>query len=183
MEYTTVDECIKRGNAVVFFDISIGGVSVGRIKMELFKSTVSKTAENFRQLCTGEFKKGGLPLGYKNCKFHRIIQGFMVQGGEIREDGRGISIYGETFQDEPSGLALLHSTPGLLSMANSGPNTNGCQFFITCNKASHLDGKHVIFGRIMDADSMLVVRKIEAVPVYQNNRPKLEVVISECGEL
>ena len=151
--------------------------------MELFKDIAPLTAENFRQLCTGEHKVNRVPIGYKKSSFHRIIRDFMIQGGDfVKGDGTGrLSIYGDKFADER--FALRHDTPGLLSMANSGPGTNGCQFFITCNKCDWLDGKHVVFGRVLDPASMLVVRKIENVPTGANNAPKVEVVISECGEL
>ncbi|KAL2916113.1 Peptidyl-prolyl cis-trans isomerase-like 1 [Polyrhizophydium stewartii] len=168
-------------NPVVFFDVSIGGQPAGRIKMELFKDIVPKTAENFRQLCTGEYRVRGVPQGYKNCHFHRVIKDFMVQGGDfLKGDGTGAtSIYGERFPDE--NFQLKHSSAGLLSMANSGPNSNGCQFFITCAKCDFLDGKHVVFGRVIDG--LLVLRKIENVPTGSNNRPRLPVIITECGQL
>ncbi|KAJ3054413.1 cytochrome P450 monooxygenase 7 [Rhizophlyctis rosea] len=168
-------------NPIVFFDITIGGQPAGRLKMELFKDVVPKTAENFRQLCTGEYKRNGVPQGYKNCQFHRVIKDFMAQGGDfLQGDGSGaLSIYGERFEDE--NFNLKHSSPGLLSMANSGPNTNGCQFFITCAKCDFLDGKHVVFGRLVDG--LLTLRKIENVPTGPNNRPKLPVIIAECGEM
>jgi peptidyl-prolyl isomerase H (cyclophilin H) len=170
-------------NPVVFFDISIGGHAVGRIVMELFKDVVPRTSENFRQLCTGEFRLNGVPIGYKNCSFHRVIKDFMIQGGDfLRGDGTGsLSIFGEKFNDE--NFTLKHDTSGLLSMANSGPNTNGCQFFIVSSKCEWLDGKHVVFGKVIDNASLLVVRKIENVPVAEQSRPKLAVVITECGEL
>eukprot|EP00842_Homolaphlyctis_polyrhiza_P005542 jgi/Hompol1/598/HPOL_005378-RA len=153
----------------------------GRIQMELFKDIVPKTAENFRQLCTGEYRIKGVPQGYKNCHFHRVIRDFMAQGGDyIKGDGTGgLSIYGDKFPDE--NFQLKHSGAGLLSMANSGPNTNGSQFFITCTKCDFLDGKHVVFGRVIDG--MLVLRKIESVPTGSNNRPRVPVIISECGEM
>lgn len=168
-------------NPVVFFDISIGTRPIGRVKIELFRDIVPRTAENFRQLCTGEFRVNNKPTGFKGNAFHRVIKGFMIQGGDIVQgNGSGsISIYGDRFEDEL--LSTKHDTPGLLSMANSGPNTNGCQFFITCAKCEWLDGKHVVFGRILDPDSMLVVRKIESVSVT-NEAPKLRVEITECGE-
>jgi len=185
MEDTSIDTVLRRGNTAVFLDVSIGGAPVGRLRIELFKSQVPRTAENFRQLCTGETKRAGSPFGYKGCKFHRVIKEFMVQGGDVlKGDGTGrASIYGDKFDDEPAGLKLRHSGPGLLSSANSGPNTNGCQFFITCAKADWLDGKHVVFGRLMDNESLLVARKIENAPVAQQNKPRLDVVITECGEL
>jgi len=172
---------------IVFFDVNIGETFAGRIKMELFSDYVPKTAENFRQFCTGECRRNGQPQGYKNSTFHRVIKDFMIQGGDfIAHDGTGsTSIYGSgvQFEDEkflgPTGAG--HDGSGWLSMANSGPNTNGCQFFITCQPCDFLDQKHVIFGRI--SDGMLVVRKIENVPTGPNNRPKLAVKIVECGEM
>uniref|UniRef100_A0A8D1VUU3 Peptidyl-prolyl cis-trans isomerase n=1 Tax=Sus scrofa TaxID=9823 RepID=A0A8D1VUU3_PIG len=148
-------------NPVVFFDVSIGGQEVGRMKIELFADVVPKTAENFRQFCTGEFRKDGVPIGYKGSTFHRVIKDFMIQGGDfVNGDGTGVaSIYRGPFADE--NFKLRHSAPGLLSMANSGPSTNGCQFFITCSKCDWLDGKHVVFGKIIDG--LLVMRKIEGV--------------------
>lgn len=118
-------------NPIVFMDISIADLPAGRLKFELFADVVPKTAENFRQLCTGEYKVNGVPQGYKNCTFHRVIKDFMAQGGDfIKGDGTGsMSIYGETFKDE--NFQLKHSEAGLLSMANSGPNTNGCQVCIS----------------------------------------------------
>ncbi|KAI9317709.1 peptidyl-prolyl cis-trans isomerase H [Dichotomocladium elegans] len=166
---------------IVFFDISIGDVPIGRMKMELYSDICPKTAENFRQLCTGEYKRNGVPQGFKNCLFHRVIKDFMVQGGDfIKGDGTGsMSIYGDKFEDE--NFTVKHTQAGLLSMANSGPNTNGCQFFITCDKCDFLDGKHVVFGHLVDG--LLTLRKIENVSTGQNNRPKLPVRITECGQM
>ncbi|CAG8451948.1 8796_t:CDS:2 [Ambispora leptoticha] len=175
----------EKENPIVFFDISIGGQPAGRMKMELFADVVPKTAENFRQLCTGEYRKNGTPQGYKGATFHRVIKDFMVQGGDfVKGDGTGLfSIYGEKFADE--NFTLKHTGPGLLSMANAGPNTNGCQashlfFFITCAKCDFLDGKHVVFGKLIDG--LLTLRKIENVSTGPGNRPKLPVVITECGQ-
>lgn len=178
-----VAEVLSRGNPVVFFDISIAGVAAGRVKIELFADVCPRTAENFRQFCTGEHKKNSLSVGFKNCPFHRIIKSFMIQGGDfINADGTGrYSIYGSSFADE--NFTLRHGGPGFLSMANSGPNTNGCQFFITCAKTDWLDGKHVVFGKVIDEESLLVVRKIENVPTGAGNKPKLPVTIEQCGEL
>lgn len=172
---------LHRDNPVVFLDVSIGGQAAGRIKIELFAHLVPKTAENFRQFCTGEFKRSGVPQGYKNAPIHRIIKDFMVQGGDfLRGDGTGtVSIYGDRFPDE--GFFMNHAGPGLVSMANAGANTNGSQFFITCAPCDFLDGKHVVFGRVIEG--MAVVRRIEDTPTGQQNRPKLPVLISECGQM
>lgn len=133
-----------------------------------------------RQFCTGEFKRGGRALGYKGCGFHRVIKEFMIQGGDfVTGDGRGCqSIYGDSFADES--FALKHTSAGLLSMANSGPDSNGCQFFITCAPCEWLDDKHVVFGKVIEG--MLAVRKLEAVVTGANNKPKVPCVITECGE-
>lgn len=165
---------------VVFLDLSIGGREVGRVKIRLFSEQVPRTAENFRQLCTGEFRRGGVPVGYKGATFHRIIRGFMIQGGDIvRRDGTGTtSIYGDRFEDES--LAGCFDSAGLVAMANSGPNTNGCQFFITCAPCDFLNGKHVIVGQVVEG--MQVVRLAEEVPV-SGSTPRLSVVISDCGEM
>jgi len=169
-------------NPVVFFDVSIGTMEVGRMIFELFADVTPRTAENFRQFCTGEMKnKDGLPIGYKGSVFHRVIKDFMCQGGDfLNQDGTGsMSVYGPTFDDE--NFTLSHDSPGLLSMANSGPNTNGCQFFITCGPADFLNGKHAVFGKVIDG--LLVLRKIENVPVGANHRPKVEINITNCGQL
>ncbi|ORZ29539.1 peptidyl-prolyl cis-trans isomeras-like protein H [Catenaria anguillulae PL171] len=172
----------KQPNPIVFMDIAIGGQPVGRLKFELFADTNPRTAENFRQFCTGEHRRQGQPIGYKNATFHRIIKDFMVQGGDfVKGDGSGRTcIYGgDTFDDE--NFTHKHTGPGLLSMANSGIHSNGCQFFITCAEADFLDGKHVVFGKLIDGQ--LVLRRIENVPCGPNNRPKLPVTITECGEM
>jgi len=151
----------------------------GRINFLLYDDVVPKTAENFRALCTGE--KG---YGYANSSFHRIIPQFMLQGGDFtRGNGTGgKSIYGEKFADE--NFARKHTKPGLLSMANAGPNTNGSQFFITTVVTSWLDGKHVVFGEVADAESLAVVKALEATgsgsgKVSYNKKP----TIVKSGEL
>jgi len=139
-------------NPKVFFDVTIGGQNVGRITMELFADTTPRTAENFRALCTGEKGVGrsGKPLHFKGCTFHRVITEFMAQGGDFTNGNGtgGESIYGEKFADE--NFVKKHTARGDLSMANAGPNTNGSQFFMTFIPCNWLDGKHCVFGRVVD---------------------------------
>ena len=174
-------ELLHEDNPVVFFDCTIGGHSAGRIVMELFAHVVPKTAENFRMFCTGELRRNNVPIGYKSATFHRIIKDFMVQGGDfLKNDGTGCtSIYGDKFDDES--FHFKHNQAGLLSMANSGPNTNGCQFFVTCNNCEWLDGKHVVFGRVIEG--LLTVRKLENVATGALSKPKLPCIISDCGQM
>ncbi|KAI3420375.1 Peptidyl-prolyl cis-trans isomerase 3 [Globodera pallida] len=166
----------------VFFDVTIGGKAAGRIVMELHSDIVPKTAENFRALCTGEkgMGKSGKPLHYKGSKFHRVIPNFMLQGGDFtRGNGTGgESIYGEKFADE--NFTEKHTQPGMLSMANAGPNTNGSQFFVTTVKTEWLDGKHVVFGRV--TDGMDVVKAVEAQG-SQSGRASKDILIADCGQL
>ncbi|KAK8805630.1 hypothetical protein WA158_002286 [Blastocystis sp. Blastoise] len=168
--------------AKVFFDITIGGKPIGRISMKLYADT-PKTSENFRALCTGEKGKGkcGKPLHFKGCSFHRVISDFMIQGGDFtRGNGTGgESIYGNKFNDE--NFKHKHTKPGMLSMANAGRNTNGSQFFITTVATPHLNGKHVVFGEVYDGYS--VVRKIERVNTDRDDKPRLPVIIADCGEI
>ncbi|KUL85681.1 hypothetical protein ZTR_08858 [Talaromyces verruculosus] len=172
----------KAPNPVVFFDIALGGEPLGRIKMELFADVTPRTAENFRQFCTGETKNNlGRPQGYKGCKFHRVIKDFMIQGGDfVNGDGTGsASIYGgQKFADE--NFNLKHNKEGLLSMANSGPNTNGCQFFITTVPTPFLNNKHVVFGQVVEG--MDIVHMIENTRTTRD-KPNQDVTIVQCGEM
>jgi peptidyl-prolyl isomerase G (cyclophilin G) len=172
----------KKKNPLVFLDVSIDGDASAKIVIELFANIVPRTAENFRALCTGEKGVGastGKPLHFKGTKFHRVINGFMAQGGDFsKENGTGgESIYGGKFADE--NFKMDHSEPGILSMANGGPNTNGSQFFIIFKRQPHLDGKHVVFGRVVKG--LEIVKKIEQLGTA-DGKPLGEVKIVDCGE-
>ncbi|KAI8380210.1 peptidyl-prolyl cis-trans isomerase cyp5 [Blakeslea trispora] len=166
----------------VFFDVAVNGKPSGRMTFKLFSDTVPKTAENFRALCTGEkgMGKSGKPLHYKNSAFHRIIPGFMAQGGDFTlGDGRGgESIYGHKFNDE--NFTLKHQGKGILSMANAGPNTNGSQFFITFDQTPWLDGNHTVFGQITEGMDVLELLEQHGT---QSGRPTAKIEIIESGEL
>lgn len=163
--------------ARVYFDITINGESAGRINFNLFDDVVPKTAENFRALATGQ--EG---FGFAWSTFHRVIPGFMLQGGDFtRGNGTGgKSIYGEKFADE--NFTLKHGRPGLLSMANAGPDSNGSQFFITTTVTNWLDGKHVVFGEVADDVSMQVVKKIEALG-SPSGATSARITIVKSGQL
>lgn len=159
----------------VYFDVKAGDKDLGRVVMELRTDIVPKTAENFRQLCTGE-----PGFGYRDTTFHRIIPGFMCQGGDMTHgDGRGgKSIYGRKFPDE--NFKLKHTGPGTLSMANAGPNTNGSQFFLCTAVTSWLDGAHVVFGQVVEG--LEVVKAMERLG-SRSGRTSAKVWISDCGEV
>lgn len=173
---------VSTNNPKVFFDIKVGETKKGRMVFELFADTCPRTAENFRCLCTGEKgagQKTKRALTYKNTIFHRIIGGFMAQGGDFSNgDGTGgESIYGGEFKDE--NFIRKHIGPGMLSMANAGPNTNGSQFFITFRSTPHLNGKHVVFGRVIEG--MPLLHDLEILRTGANNKPRDEVCIYNCG--
>ncbi|PON93900.1 Cyclophilin-type peptidyl-prolyl cis-trans isomerase [Trema orientale] len=169
-------------NPKVYFDMAIGGSPAGRIVMELYADTTPRTAENFRALCTGEKGTGrsGKPMHFKGSSFHRVIPGFMCQGGDFTAGNGtgGESIYGAKFPDE--NFVRKHTGPGVLSMANAGPGTNGSQFFICTAEAPWLDGKHVVFGKVVQG--MDVVRAIEQLgsPTGRTSKP---VVIANSGQV
>lgn len=163
-------------NPIVYFEIAANGKALGRVEFELFADVVPKTAENFRALCTGE--KG---YGYKGSTFHRIIPAFMCQGGDFTNHNGtgGKSIYGAKFADE--NFNLRHDVPGLLSMANAGPGTNGSQFFITTVPCGWLDGKHVVFGRVKTGFEA-VIKKVEGMG-SRGGQVMGRVEIVDCGQV
>merc|ERR1712127_622954 len=171
-------------NPKVFFDMTIGGATAGRIVMELRADVAPKTVENFRALCTGEkgTGKSGKPLHFKGSAFHRVIPDFMCQAGDFTAGNGtgGESIYGAQFNDENfSGKAGKHTGAGCLSMANRGPNTNSSQFFVCTGQTPHLDGKHVVFGTVVEG--LDVIKQIEGVG-SQSGKTSQPVVIADCGQ-
>lgn len=177
-QFENVEEKIDITKGNPFFIISIDGEEVGKLKFELFDDDVPKTCANFRYLCAkglGDKKEAC----YKNSIFHRVIKNFMIQGGDFTNfNGTGgKSMYGDKFDDE--NFNLEHNQPGLLSMANSGPNTNGSQFFITLKETPHLDDKHVVFGILLGGFDIL--KKIENLDTNDEDIPLSEVKIVDCG--
>lgn len=171
------EDAPKKGpkvTAKVWFDIQIGDEKAGRVEIGVFGKTVPKTAKNFVELAKKPEGKG-----YKNSKFHRVIKDFMIQGGDFTKgDGTGgESIYGARFADE--NFKLKHYGAGWLSMANAGKDTNGSQFFITTKQTPWLDGRHVVFGKIIKG--MDVVRKIENSKTDSRDKPERDVIIIDCG--
>ncbi len=174
---------LEKVTSQVFFDVEIDGKASGRILMGLFGETIPRTAENFRALCTGEKgvgKQSGKPLHYQGSIFHRVIPDFMLQGGDFTHGTGtgGESIYGGKFDDE--NFKVKHSKPGYLSMANAGPNTQGSQFFITTVTTPWLDGKHAVFGKVLEG--MDVVKLIESNG-SQSGKTRGKIVIAKSGEI
>lgn len=169
----------NKDNPHVFFQIKQGDEDLGRIVMEIYKDITPKTAENFRCLCTGE-KEG---LGYKGSGFHRVIKDFMIQGGDFTNgDGTGGKcIYGDGEKFDDENFIIKHTKAGQLSMANAGPGTNGSQFFLTCRDTPHLDGKHVVFGHVVEG--LDLVSKIEATETLPGDKPAVPITIDDCGEM
>ncbi|KAH7922503.1 hypothetical protein BV22DRAFT_1017158 [Leucogyrophana mollusca] len=172
-------------NPRVFLDFAVGTESIGRVVFELDNASAPKTVENFRSLCTGEKGLSAVserPLYYKNSIIHRSIRDFMIQGGDFtkRNGTGGESIYGGVFRDEDLSRPL--DSEGLLCMANKGPDSNGSQFFVTLRDCPHLNGKHVVFGKVIRGYDE-VIKKIAQVPVDSKDRPEVPVVIVNCGEL
>ncbi|XP_061881316.1 peptidyl-prolyl cis-trans isomerase C-like isoform X1 [Entelurus aequoreus] len=165
----------------VFFDITVAGQEVGRVVIGLFGEVVPLTVANFVALATGECVCAQKGYGYKGSKFHRVIKDFMVQGGDFTlGDGTGgHSIYGTTFADE--NFRLKHSSAGWVSMANAGPDTNGSQFFILATRAPWLDGKHVVFGKVLDG--MSVVHTMELQDTNERNLPHADCVVVNSGRM
>lgn len=177
---------MSSSNVHVYLEVEISSVNIGRMIFKLYNDICPKTAENFRCLCNGERGTGlitKMPLHFQGAKFHRIIPGFMAQGGDFElGDGRGgESIYGGKFNDEAGGLALRHAKRGLLSMANSGRDTNGSQFFILFKPAHHLNGKHCVFGEMVEGHATLDA--IEGVKTQSDDRPIAPIVVARCGQL
>ncbi|XP_055642631.1 peptidyl-prolyl cis-trans isomerase, rhodopsin-specific isozyme [Toxorhynchites rutilus septentrionalis] len=160
----------------VYMDISIDGRPEGRVIIGLFGEDAPKTVENFRQICIN----GIDGISYKGSRFHRVIRKFMIQGGDIVSgDGTGsISIYGKYFEDE--NLNNNHTSSGIIAMANRGPNTNGCQFYITTITAPWLDGKHTTFGKVLDGQG--VVHKVEQQRTDTDDYPVPTIIIEDCGD-
>ncbi|KAK9825188.1 hypothetical protein WJX81_005135 [Elliptochloris bilobata] len=159
----------------VFMDLTVGGKPAGRIVLGLFGKDVPRTAANFKALATME--KG---YGYRETEFHRVVPNFVLQGGDF-ERGNGTggrSIYGRTFADE--NFSIPHA-PFVLSMANAGPNTNGSQFFITTADTPWLNGKHVVFGKVLEGQKL--VKELQYLPVDFFSRPKERLKVAACGAL
>ncbi|KPA85799.1 putative mitochondrial cyclophilin 6, putative (CYP6) [Leptomonas pyrrhocoris] len=169
-------------NPVVYLDITVEGDALGRVSVELFRDVVPKTSENFRSLCTGERGHAQCPLYFKGIPFHRIIPGFVVQGGDIlTKDGRSnVSVFGYPFPDESfDGKAGKHLS-GTVGMANSGPNRNGSQFFFNLGRNEQLDRKFVVVGQVLEGWE--IVNQIAQVCGSRCGTPVSRAWVSDCGQ-
>jgi peptidylprolyl isomerase len=170
------------GNSLVYLDLTTESQPLGRVSIELFTDTVPRTCENFRSLCTGERGLGGgVPLSYKGVPFHRIVPGWLVQGGDIKfRDGRGVeSIFGYPFGDESFAGKAGRNLCGTLAMASSGPNYNGSQFFFNVRDSPHLDGRFVVFGQVLHGwDLVLEVATMGS----RCGTPGRKVWVADCGQ-
>eukprot|EP01063_Lacrimia_lanifica_P041869 TRINITY_DN9860_c0_g1_i1.p1 TRINITY_DN9860_c0_g1~~TRINITY_DN9860_c0_g1_i1.p1 ORF type:complete len:209 (+),score=62.32 TRINITY_DN9860_c0_g1_i1:82-708(+) len=166
-----------------YLDIGIGHIKAGRLVFEIRKDIAPLAGENFRALCTGELGRDvdGNLMHFRGCCFHRLIKQFVIQGGDFTHGNGagGVSIYGKHFKDE--NFTMKHDARGVISMANSGPNTNNSQFFICLSKLSWLDGKHVAFGRLVEGEAVL--QQVEVVMTQHNDLPVTPILISDCGQL
>ncbi|KAL0481174.1 peptidyl-prolyl isomerase H [Acrasis kona] len=173
-------DMLDSSNPLMYLDVSIGGENIGRIIIELYSHITPKTAENWRQLCVGGFQKDGKEYTFKKNKFHRIIKDFIVQAGDlISGDGTGsISIYGDRMEDE--NFIVSHDQPGVISMANHGPNTGGSQWCIFLHRSLYIDGKAVAFAKVVKG--MEVVYKMHVAETVKDV-PVKPVVIEDCGQL
>ena len=179
----SIPKDINPSNPKVFFELKNleNDIKSYRVEFELFQDKVPKTTENFISFCRGYVSSDNKTLSYKGTKFHRVIKDFMMQGGDF-ENGNGTggcSIYGKKFDDE--NFFYPHSQELLLSMANSGPNTNGSQFFITFKETPWLDGKHVVFGRVIKGGEF--IKELEKVSCGENNIPNKDIIIVDCGDV
>lgn len=170
---------LSADNPVVFFDVQVGEVELGRLEFELYVHLVPRTARNFYEMCTGDYLVDGRPVGYKHSTISQIVKDAYILGGDLGPEPR--SIYGGYFEDE--GFPVSHDQAGLLTTVNEGPNTNSSRFAVLCAPALWMDGQNVAFGRLYGDQSLAVLRTIEHTPTRAGGEPALRVRIMECGEM